>query len=75
MYFFLSQAAGVTILALVHVNSQVPYAGVGRLGHIKRRFYTAKWKVVWFCFGRLGEGQGVIWGVANSTEGRPRDGG
>lgn len=60
MYFFPSQAAGVTILALVYVNSQLERAGAGGRGHIKRRFYTAKWKVVQFCFGRLREGLGVF---------------
>lgn len=60
MSFFPSCTAGVTILALVYVNSQLERAGEGGWGHIKRRFYTAKWKVVWFCFGRLRKGLHVF---------------
>lgn len=49
-----SCTAGVTILALVYVNSQPERAGEGGRGHIKRRFFTqqsGKWFD--FCFGRL----------------------
>lgn len=64
--FFPSWAAGVTILALVYVNSPVERAGEGRRGHIKRGFYTAKWKKFQLCFWRLSEGLGVFWVLLRS---------
>lgn len=57
---FPSWAAGVTILALVYVNSPVERAAEGGQAHIKR-FYTAKWKKFQLCFGRLSEALGVFW--------------
>ena len=43
-----SRSAGVTILVLVYMNSQLEGAGEGGRRHIKRRFYAAKWKAVLF---------------------------
>lgn len=63
-------SSGATILSVVYVSSQLECAGVGRPWHINRRSYATKWKVVWFCFGRLREGQGVIWDVATALRGR-----
>lgn len=62
MYCIFPSQAGETILALVYVNSLLERAGKGEPGHIKRRFYTAKWTGLWFGFVRLREGLGVFLG-------------
>lgn len=59
MYFFPSRAAGVTILALVYVNSQLEHAGVYK----EKVLHSEVESGLVFFWKREKEALGVIWVV------------